>query len=151
MSLMRLGESGMGLQESGISVCQHPRCGKHYTHEPFTAYVGQELKGFCSPTCRMLVKMPDVEREKEICICAAIRLDDGRIIRGHRHDDCIQTALKWRSAGQDIGELRMEGQQGFMTSRNRFVERKEAYQLQVAAGLFKDRPGVQILMSEDLY
>src|SRR3990167_8567278 len=38
----------------------------------------------------------------EVCICAAIRLEDGRIIRGHRHDDCIQTALKWRAAGQDI-------------------------------------------------
>lgn len=27
--------------------------------------------------------------QREICLCAAILLDDGRIIRGHRHDDCL--------------------------------------------------------------
>jgi hypothetical protein len=87
---------------------------------------------------------------REVCICSALRLDDGRIIRGHRHDDCVQTALKWREAGQDIGKVRQEAQ-GFVTSTNRFVDRSEAYALQVAAGLFKERNGVQILMSEDLY
>jgi len=88
--------------------------------------------------------------DKEVCVCAAIRLDDGRIIRGHRHDDCIHTAAKWRAAGQDVGTLHM-GQQGFLTSRGRFVDRREAYALQVAAGLTPDRPGAHILTSEDLY
>lgn len=86
----------------------------------------------------------------EVCLCAAHRLDDGRIVRGHRHDDCIQTILKWRGAGQDVGKVRME-QQGFLTSRGRFVDRKEGYALQVAAGLLKGRQGVHVLMSEDLY
>lgn len=87
------------------------------------------------------------KEEQEICICAALQLIDGRVIRGHRHDDCIQTATKWRDAGQVIEH----GEQGFVTSRNRFVGRAEAYELQVAAGLFQDRPGARILMSEDLY
>jgi hypothetical protein len=28
----------------------------------------------------------------EVVICAAIRLPDGRVFRGHRHGDCIRTA-----------------------------------------------------------
>ena len=88
--------------------------------------------------------------EPEICICAAIRLEDGLVIRGHRHDDCIQTALKWRAAGQDIGDAGLNCQ-GFVTSHNRFVTRAEGMALQVAAGLMSPRAGVQILFSEDLY
>ncbi len=93
--------------------------------------------------------------EKEIVICAAVQLEDGRVIRGHRHDDCIQTALKWEKAGQVIGRLRQE-QQGFVTSRNRFVSRVEATELQRAAGIPSDRTGGlpsegRPLFSEDLY
>lgn len=81
----------------------------------------------------------------EICICAAIQLTDGRIIRGHRHDDCIQTALKWKV------EL-PKHTQGFMTSFNRFVDRREGMRLQKAAGL-NSAHGYRgdILFSEDLY
>lgn len=96
----------------------------------------------------------------EICICAAVRLDDGYIVRGHRHDDCIQTVEKFRAAGKMIGVPRQD-QQGFVTSKNRFVGRKEAMVLQRAAGIpsadliakgFSD-PSLRgdILFSEDLY
>lgn len=85
--------------------------------------------------------------EKEICICAAVRLEDGRIIRGHRHDDCIQTALKWKNAGQNIGAL-YQDQQGFLTSRGRFVSRKQAAELERQAG--REVNG-DLLFSEDLY
>jgi hypothetical protein len=89
---------------------------------------------------------------REICICAAIELADGRIIRGHRHDDCLNTALKWADAGQVI-EVKA---QGFVTSRNRFVTRRQAIELQRAAGI-KSRQSADgslvgsALYSEDLY
>lgn len=89
----------------------------------------------------------------EICVCAAIKLADGRIVRGHRHDDCIGTVIKWRRAGQKIPDSDME-EQGFMTTRNRFVGRYEAMKLQRKAGipsaLYGDLRG-DMLFSEDLY
>jgi hypothetical protein len=110
-----------------------------------------------APTCqrckfiaRIIIALRTVEQEThpEVCICAAIQLTDGRIFRGHRHDDCIQTALKQK--GEPV-EPRL-AQQGFMTSRNRFVGREEAMRLQVAAGI-ESRDGYRgdILFSEDLY
>lgn len=67
-----------------------------------------------------------VTENPEIGIRAAVRLDDGRIIRGHRHDDCYATAAKWGKAGQDIGRIPMEAQ-GFVTSRNRLRALIEAH------------------------
>lgn len=81
----------------------------------------------------------------EVCICAAIQLADGRVIRGHRHDDCIQTALKWDADPA-------YAVQGFVTSCNRFVGRREGMALQKAAGI-QSVTGYRgdILFSEDLY
>lgn len=88
---------------------------------------------------------------KEVCICAAIQLADGRIVRGHRHDDCIQTIIKWRKAGQNPS-LVSQAVQGFLTTRERFVDREEGYRLQLAAGRIPNtRRGAHILTSEDLY
>jgi hypothetical protein len=91
--------------------------------------------------------------ESEVCICAAILLDDGRIIRGHRHDDCIQTAQKWQNAGQNIGRIGQD-QQGFVTSRNRFVDRAEGARLMREVGHVTPAQWVfrsDTLFSEDLY
>lgn len=88
------------------------------------------------------------EPPPEVCICAAVELADGRVIRGHRHDDCIQTALKWKQAGQDVDAR--AAVQGFVTSRGRFVDRAVAHDLQVAAGRLERTPS-RILFSEDLY
>ena len=90
--------------------------------------------------------------DKEICICAAILLTDGRIIRGHRHSNCIQTMVDWQDAGQVV-EIQ---EQGFMTSENRFVGRTEGMRLQKAAGArscYSDDGELRgdILFSEDLY
>jgi hypothetical protein len=86
----------------------------------------------------------------EICICAAIKIDDGKIIRGHRHHDCIAIIQ-----ANGIGPIGSEkGEQGFVTSANRFVNRKEGYQLQIAAGIKSIAVGGyrgDILFSEDLY
>lgn len=86
----------------------------------------------------------------EIVICAAIKLPDGRIIRGHRHGDCLRTA------GAMPGVDPRLAVQGFMTSRNRFVDRIEGLDIQLAAGipsaaLKYGRDYGTELFSEDVY
>lgn len=49
-----------------------------------------------------------VYSDPEVCICAAIRLPDGRIFRGHRHADALltaQNAVTW-NGGKDTAEGR---------------------------------------------
>jgi hypothetical protein len=84
----------------------------------------------------------------EQVICSAVLCDDGHIVRGHRHNDCFRTIV-------EMGKLRMREKfaQGFMTSENRYVDRGEALEIQIAAGIKSIRPnGYQTeLYSEDLY
>lgn len=94
-------------------------------------------------------RLRETREPKEICICAAIITEDGRIFRGHRHNDALAVAgaigLKQRSGHEN---------QGFITSRNRYVDRKEGCQLQRAAGIdsVSDLPYLHDeLYSEDLY
>lgn len=110
-----------------------------------------------APTAMRLLSLREavshVVIPSEVCICAALRLDDGRVIRGHRHDDCIHTARKREKAGQEIGPIRQEAQ-GFVTSHGRFVGREEGAELQNAAGIVSADTGLPIkgeLFSEDLY
>lgn len=92
----------------------------------------------------------------EVCICAAVKLDDGRVIRGHRHSDCFRT-LNEMLPKQGIypAEHGVSHVQGFVTSRNRFVSREEGRVLQDAAGVSSADPGGyrgdDLLFSEDLY
>lgn len=86
--------------------------------------------------------------EKEIVICAAVIADNGKIYRGHRHNNCLEL----------IHELNLKQRpdhdaQGFITSKNRFVTRKEGLALQKAAGIPSASPDGYIgeLYSEDLY
>lgn len=86
----------------------------------------------------------------EVCICAAIRLADGHVIRGHRHNHAMRTAFDMRIPTVDI----RAADQGFVTSRNRYVGREEGQRLQLAAGVPSADPcGYRgdILFSEDLY
>lgn len=92
---------------------------------------------------------------KEIVICAAIRMHDGYIVIGHRHGDCFRTAEgipRYKGQVHDIHDK----DQGFVTSLNRYVDRKEGLKLQLAAGIESaakkhgdDYRGQ--LYSEDLY
>jgi hypothetical protein len=79
----------------------------------------------------------------EIIICAAVRASDGKVVRGHRHNDAI-CAL--RAMGGYEGEQPRGEDQGFVTSTKRFVTRAEAYRLH-----FPDRAGPDELHSDDLY
>lgn len=88
----------------------------------------------------------------EICICAAIKLKDGTIIRGHRHGNAIEAALRMNL--DVVHEFSKGYEQGFITSRNRFVSRQEGYALQVLAGKESIAEGGyrnNELFSEDLY
>lgn len=101
---------------------------------------------------------------RETCICATIRLPDGRIIRGHRHGDCIRTAVELIDHRHSIGlepvpyegmrdDMRQDSQ-GFITSTGRYVDRLEGMRLQRAAGIESAADGGyrgDILFSEDLY
>ena len=93
--------------------------------------------------------------EKEICICAATKYGD-RIFRGHRHNNCIlaaNDALSYDMSRKQIAEL--EKIDGFITSKNRFVDRKEGCRLQKEAGIESVDPKWPYLndelYSEDLY
>jgi hypothetical protein len=79
----------------------------------------------------------------EIIICAAVRASDGKIVRGHRHNDaiCALQSMLGYEGEQPHGE-----DQGFVTSANRFVTRGEAYRLH-----FPDRTEPDELHSDDLH
>lgn len=97
-----------------------------------------------------------MSEQPEICICAAIRMPDGYIIRCHRHAHGINLAC-------DIPRYRNNWEcphgddRGFITSRNRYVTREEGRALQIAAGIKSVDPfrggeyHVRELFSEDLY
>ena len=88
---------------------------------------------------------------KEICICAAIKMPDGYIARGHRHGDCIHHINEHYNYLKK--EVVWKGHvQGFMTGYNRFVTREEGRKLQDEAGIpsFEQYRG-DTLFSEDLY
>ena len=87
---------------------------------------------------------------KEIVICSAVKTTCGLIIRGHRHHDCLAAihhrGLRAEEASADS--------QGFITSENRYVNRKEGFKLQIAASIPSASPGgyrYPNLFSEDLY
>jgi hypothetical protein len=89
--------------------------------------------------------------EKEVCICAAIKDTTGYIWGGHRHTDCISSAIE---SGRSIPMEKESEWQGFVTSKNRFVNRYEGYWLQREAGIESvaaDGYRNKRLFSEDLY
>lgn len=84
----------------------------------------------------------------EVCICAAVLATNGQVIVGRRHGDCLH-----RLADLGLPRVGFEAQ-GFLTSRNRYVTRREGRQLQEAAGIrsySSDGYRGDLLFSEDLY
>ena len=105
---------------------------------------------------------------KEFILCAAIDYG-GTIVSGHRHGDCYEV-LKSLIGEIDTDKLPSRDDQGFLTSENRYVGRKEAWKIakeqkQIVFGLeCSDRdkediskflgfetPPESILISEHLY
>ncbi len=90
---------------------------------------------------------------KEIIICAAVKMSDGYIVRGHRHSDCMRTA---KEIPRYKDEHPFGENQGFVTSQNRYVNRIEGAKIQKEAGIESKMPEGQEyfhgeLYSEDLY
>lgn len=87
----------------------------------------------------------------EVCICAAVRAQDGLVVRGQRHSHAL-----W--ALQGIPRYKFEqphgDDQGFVTSLNRYVTRAEAFRLHKLAGIpsaDEYRNNIEELFSEDIY
>lgn len=103
---------------------------------------------------------------KDFILCAAIKYN-GLIIPGHRHGDCY-SLLEGLIGKISTDKLPGRNKQGFLTSKNRYVSREEAWEIakennQIMFGLKAcdfdveiqgiDYTGVHtpILISENLY
>jgi hypothetical protein len=98
---------------------------------------------------------------KEYILCAAIHYLDGNVwlhqpknvengfvICGRRHHNCFMTRKIL------VGEHaeHVDNIQGFVTSKDRFLNRKEAYALAIENGQLKEETSeVKALVSEDLW
>lgn len=90
----------------------------------------------------------------EYIICSAVQIvSTGKIYYGHRHPHCIEAMngeLSWTMNRQEITAV--EKVQGFITNQNRFVDRKEAWDIaEKAKQIVKQSGGEGTLYSEDLY
>lgn len=117
--------------------------------------------------------------EREFIICAAIWINDGEtyseqpenikegfVVCGRRHNNCYATikAISKMSVNESIGKFisglsdnELRKHQGFVTSLDRYVDRKEGWEIakregQIQYGLkCSDNGDDSILISENLY
>lgn len=104
-----------------------------------------------------------IDNSKEYILCSAIlfndgkkhehqpkNIDNGMVVTGQRHHNCFATVYNIKT--MDIDEFdRLESKsiQGFLTSNNRFVNRKEGGEIAYEAGQTMELK--ETLFSEDLY
>ena len=95
----------------------------------------------------------------EICICAASRYN-GKVWRGNRHNhsnEAMQDELSYTMSRQEMFKAEVGRDTGFVTNFNRYVDREEGFNLQLAAGIPSATTEVGddyrngLLFSEDLY
>lgn len=100
---------------------------------------------------------PWAAAKNEYIVCAAIHFDDGKtylhqpkniktgiVVCGRRHHNII---YNWNQLSN--GKTRREDEQGFLTSKDRFVGRAEAGRIAFEANQIPDL--TNCLFSEDLY
>lgn len=92
---------------------------------------------------------------QELIICAAIRFKD-QIWRGHRHADAMRAmhdSLSFTMSRKQMIKKHVNKDQGFITSLNRYVDRKEAFIIASNAGQISigRKELSKELYSEDLY
>lgn len=101
-------------------------------------------------------------RQDEYILCAAVWFDDGidhkewclngkpgYVICGRRHHNCFSTAYY---IDPERKYIKHEKEQGFITNKDRFVDRIEASEIAFLAGQIRERTKhPQGLFSEDLY
>jgi len=96
----------------------------------------------------------EIPLKKKIDGVLPINCDKGLVVLGHRHGQCMWTmgcltGLRSVTYAEDgVGEYI----QGFLTNKNRFVDREEGFDIAEIAGQLNDRTrGSRSLYSEDLY
>jgi hypothetical protein len=98
-------------------------------------------------------------RNREHILCAAIHFMDGKaynhqpenidfgfVVCGHRHHNCFMTSY---ILDPDRSYIKHNDEQGFITNKNRFVNREEAAKIAYYAGQTKNLKDK--LFSGDLY
>jgi hypothetical protein len=109
-----------------------------------------------------MLEMPEswCENKPEYVLCAAIYFDDGKhyehqpknissgfVITGRRHHNCY-TTLFILSGKRSCDYKNI---QGFLTSKDRFLDRVESYHLAVKSEQIKDDSEIKSLHSEDVW
>lgn len=85
-------------------------------------------------------------KEFELAVHSVINIDKGIVLCGHRHPHIIGQCISLLNKRQfEMGE----NVQGFLTNKNRFVDRKEAGLIAYEAG--QTSKLINRLHSEDLY
>lgn len=123
-------------------------CGGPMTDDRRGGYVGGSL----CPSYKCAAGQPGVV--PEIVICAAVRFN-GKVWRGNRHPHAIaamRDEISYTMTRKQMDEAKVDTEQGFVTSLNRYVDREEGLKIQLAAGI----PSAAVaysdqLFSEDLY
>lgn len=81
---------------------------------------------------------------KEVIKHAAVKAENGMIFLGKSHADCFHQA---RNVGVKMSQKALD--QGFFTSKGRYVTRSDAAFVAIEAG--QVREGIVVLFSEDLW
>lgn len=96
-------------------------------------------------------------------VCAALRIDtrtedDPIIICGYRHNDCYETLYELNSQFSKEARAQNLITEGFLATKNRFLDRFDAYAEAIACGQlsaanreYKADRNENMLYSEDLY
>ena len=87
--------------------------------------------------------------------CKPKNIDKGIVLCGWRHGDVIAQMIELKGLRTVTNGENSVGdhEQGFLTSQNRFVDRKEAYKIAITASQIMVEPPIKEndLYSEDLY
>ena len=81
--------------------------------------------------------------------CKPKNIDTGFVIAGMRHCNCLATYQVLTN--KRAPESGIQTVQGFITSRNRFVDRREGNNIAIKSGQVYGNEEGDELMSEDLY
>lgn len=87
-------------------------------------------------------------KDLETAFYRPYNIEKGIVLAGHRHTHCLAqlwalTGLKQCEAGEEI--------QGFLTNKNKFVDRGEGAKIALKSGQITKLKYGTILYSEDLY